>query len=170
MSKYSNTSASGFTSYFTERGKALDATWEDSDIESALLVASEWIDNRFGSLFLGDKTGGFLQERDWPRIGATVIEGNTAHTFASDAIPDRIANAVYEAAFRQLTDPSLLNVDYTPNKYNKVSIEGAVSVEFKEFHFASELQTQILIIDQIIAPLLCEGKEYSSLTGMSVRV
>lgn len=170
MAKYSNTSVQGFTDYMTERGRDIPGTWTEEMIDAALLVASEWIDGVYGRMFAGQKAGGFLQDREWPRTGAY---SNTypVYTFPSDVIPEQIASAVYEAAFRQATNPGSLLVDYTPGKYKRVAIEGALSVEYASFTNASEIQTQFGIIDMILEPLLAAtGMNFASFTGVASRV
>src|SRR5690606_19975489 len=91
MAKYSNTSVAGFAEYMEARGREIRGTWTDEIIDAALLLASEWIDGVYGRLFSGQKAGGFLQDREWPRTGAY---SNTipVYTFPSDVIPDQIAS------------------------------------------------------------------------------
>ena len=170
MAKYSNTSVAGFAEYMEARGREIPGTWTDEIIDAALLLASEWIDGVYGRLFSGQKAGGFLQDREWPRTGAY---SNTipVYTFPSDVIPDQIASAVYEAAFKQASNPGSLIVDYTPGKYKSVSIEGALSVEYAQFSSASEVQTQFSLIDMILDPLLAAlGAGFSSYSGVASRV
>lgn len=167
--------AAGFVSYFTSRGKDV-SLYDDDEIEAAVLVASEWIDGIYGNSFVGHKTGGFTQQFQWPRISATVKEGNGAfinyYTYPDDVIPDQIKYAAYEAAYRQLVSPGSLLVDYTPSKYKRVSVDGAVSVEYAQFSSASETQTEIAIVDTILWPFMDDyaGGTLSGLSGGSVRV
>lgn len=160
-----------FIAYAEERGKELDCSIGTDDMEQALLVASEWVDNVYGKSFSGYKTGGFVQEREWPRATA-VTNTYPQHVFADSDIPDRVKQATYEAALRQIATPGSLQVDYTPNKYKRVSIDGALSVEYAGFSSASEIQSQFLIIDQLLAPLFCADApaNFSSLTGGVSRV
>ncbi|QWY83166.1 putative structural protein [Rhizobium phage RHph_X2_24] len=171
MAKYSTTNVAGFTAYHEARGRTVPGTWDNVDIEAALLVASEWIDNKYGPSFIGFKTDGFLQDREWPRTGA-VTDTDPPYTFLNDAIPDRVTNAVYEAAWRQASNPGSLSVDYTPAKYKRVSVDGAVSVEYAGVNFVNDLQTQIAIIDQILSPLLDPGAggALSAFSGAAIRV
>lgn len=152
----------GFTAYFNERGTDLPATLEDETIEPALLVASEWIDRTYGSSFSGTKTGGFLQDREWPRTGA-VTNTTPAYAFSNSEIPAQLAYATYEAAYRHISTPGSLLIDYTPNKYQSVRIDGTLSVEYTNFNFASEIQKQFPVINQILSELF----EYNSASGIS---
>lgn len=53
--------------------------------------------------YLGGKTGGWAQEREWPRSGIDGLPDN--------AIPVQIESATYEAAIREGTTPGSLNPD-----------------------------------------------------------
>jgi hypothetical protein len=53
--------------------------------------------------FIGQKTGGWLQEREWPRTGIPGLPSNV--------IPAQIEYAAYEAAIREGTNPGSLNPD-----------------------------------------------------------
>lgn len=169
MTAYSTVSEAGFVEYHEARGREIPGTWDTDRINAALLVASEWLDNNYGPLFIGEKTAGFLQEREWPRMNA-IVYTTPYYVFPTDAIPLQVTNAVYEIAFREATLPGSLNVDYKPNKYSKVSIDGAVSVEWNGFNYASEIQLQISGINSLLAPLLEPSGTSSALSGASERV
>lgn len=153
--------ATGFASYFEARGKELPGTWDDEAIEAALLVASEWIDGIYGSLFIGYKTDGFEQEREWPRTSATVCSAEPRYTYETDAIPARVTKATYEAAFRQLTTPGSLQVDYIPGKYKSVTVD-VISVDYIQFPSANDAQIQIGAVDTLLWPLLDTTRGQSS--------
>lgn len=161
--------ATGFVEYHEARDREIDGTWDDDVINSALLVASEWIDSVYGPSFVGKKTDGFLQEREWPRINAVVHSSGhwpDYYTFPDTEVPERVENATYEAAFRQLTTPGSLQVDYTPAKYKSVSIEGAISVDYAPFTQSSEIQIQIAAIDTLLWPLLDQSSS-GNMSGLS---
>lgn len=176
--------ATGFEAYFTARNKNISGSWHTTAINAALLVASEWIDGCYGNFFIGEKTGGFTQEREWPRKSATVVEKQSRYslepsfgfvayyTFPDTEIPERVINATYEAAYRQLTTPGSLEVDYTPGKYKSVSIDGALSVEYQQINSYTEVQLQIGAVDRLLWPLLDSsmGGGMSNLSGGSSRV
>ena len=164
--------AAGFVDYHEARGRVIPGTWDDDSIESALLAASEWIDNVYGPSFIGYKTEGFEQEREWPRTSAIVVSNEyTPFTYDTDAIPGRVVKATYEAAWRHATTPGSLMTDYTPGKYKSVSIDGAMSVEFRQFDNAYEVQVQIGAVDTLLWPLLdcASGGRNSSFSGGSGR-
>ena len=176
--------ATGFEAYFTARNKEIPGAWDTDSITASLLVASEWIDGVYGPLFIGQKTDGFTQEREWPRSSATVIEKQSSYslsptygylasyTFPDTEIPTQVLNATYEAAYRHLTTPGSLEVDYTPGKYKSVSIDGALKVEYAQINSYTEVQIQIAAVDRLLWPLLdpSVGGGMSSLSGGSIRV
>ena len=157
-----------FKTYHNARGNVI-AAYEDDDIQAAILLASEMIDFRyFYTDYIGDKTGGRDQVREWPRIGAY---DKDEHVIDSAEIPREVENATYEAALKHLASNGVLFVDYTPPKYKSVSVDGAVSVTYSEFGSSSEVQTRFAVIDSILYPLLrYSGAGYSVLSGDSVRV
>lgn len=161
----------GFQEYFESRGQDIPGTWDDTYIAAALLVASEWVDGVYGPQFSGYKTGGYNQEREWPRAAA-YANVYPCYNFANTDIPDRVVNATYEAAFRQATTPGSLSVDYVPGKYKSVSVDGAISVDYAQFSSTSDVQMQIAVIDVLLWPLLnAPGSGgFSGLSGPAARV
>ncbi len=151
--------------YWADRGMTVPGSWTDQNITKALLVASEWIDGKYETAFSGRRAVP-RQERAWPRTGAFDIEGNS---FASSDTPRELLAAVYEATFRQMTTAGSLSVDFTPGKYKRASVDGAVSVEYAAFTYAHEVQTQFEAIDRAIAPILTGAGNVSMLSGVSVR-
>lgn len=53
--------------------------------------------------FIGAKTGGWAQEREWPRHGITGLPDNV--------VPPQIEYAAYEAAIREASNPGSLSPD-----------------------------------------------------------
>lgn len=159
--------AAGFQAYWAARGGSTAAGLENEDIETALLIASEWIDRSFRAQFDGTKVGQRPQLREWPRNGAIDIDN---HYIASDAIPREIISATYEAAMRHATTPGIFFKDYSPSKYKSVSISGALSVDYA-IGSAYDFQTQFPAIAAILAPVLTgEGTGgYSGLAGSVAR-
>lgn len=152
----------GYKDYMTARGRATDLS-DDDEINAALLVASEWLDGTYLTMFMGLKVGGRAQIREWPRTGVVDIYG---YAIPSDSVPREVERATYEAAQRQVDKPGSLTLDYVPNKYKRASVDGAVSVEFAGVTSSADIQAQFTIIDQILAPLLMESAgNYSSLSG-----
>jgi hypothetical protein len=144
--------ASGFRSYLTTRGITAPTGADDDDTVGAkLVVSSEWLDARYNTLFPGRKTNGRSQEREWPRLGASDHEG---YAIDYTLTPVEVEYATYEAARREFTTPGVLSRDYTPNKYQKVAVSGAVSVDYTNFNSAQDTQIQLQIVSDILRPLL----------------
>jgi hypothetical protein len=150
-----------FRAYHTARGRDT-SQWLDPAVIAAGLVASEWLDGSYRASFPGTKVGYRAQVREWPRTGADDADG---YAIASDSVPQEMYNAAYEATYRELTSPGSLLKDYTPGKYKRASVDGAVSVEYATFNAASDIQTQFAVIDQILAPILTGEGNLSSLSG-----
>lgn len=159
-----------FKEYFTLRGKVVPEDWDNSKIESALLVSSEWLDHQFENSWIGYKID-FNQERSWPRQSA-VVQSFPYHVYKTDEIPEQVIKATYEAAFRELTKQGSLQVDFTPNKYKYVSVEGAISVQYNSLSYASDVQTEIPVIEDLMSILTDSTKSgaFSSVSGKVSRV
>lgn len=157
--------AAGFQTYHTARGRDVSIHATD-DVNVALLVASEWLDGSFGYRWPGYKVGDRAQQtRDWPRSWVQDREG---YPVSADFVPTEIENATYEAALRHLQDETVLQADYTPTRYKRVSIEGSVSAEYLSLS-AEQVQKQFPIIGQILAPLLEGNGGVSSISSGIVR-
>lgn len=91
--------------YWTAAGYVVPNGTTDAQITAALQRGSLVID-RYEHKFPGRRTGGFQQERAWPRTGASTYYGEAIR---EADIPAAIINASYEAAFLELTNPSSLS-------------------------------------------------------------
>lgn len=155
----------GFKSYHDARNHDI-AGLDDDDIAASLLVASEWIDAKYRSLFSGTKVGG-RDDREWPRENAMDIFG---YAIPDSVVPNEVLKATYEAALRDGMKPGSLSVDFTPGKYKQVAVDGAVSATYAGYSSASDVQSQFAIIDEILAPLLAaDGGDRSALSGAVTR-
>lgn len=136
--------------------------------EAALLVASEWLDERYRGSFPGYPTGKAAQVREWPRTEAVDIYGNT---IPSDTVPVQIERATYVVALRQIMQPGSLYVDWTPGKDKiSVAVSGAVSVTYAGAGSYADAQLQIGGLGAIMAPVLIADNTSSMLSGRSGRV
>lgn len=157
----------GFRAYHTAHGRDVSTYTDDAKINAALLVASEWGDGKYRASFGGTKVGQRGQIREWPRNGAV---DRDYYAIPADSVPLEMINTTYEAALRELITPGSLSVDWTPNKYKRAMVDGAVSVEYANFQTAQDIQTQFIVIDRIIAPILSGIENVSSLSGAVTRV
>jgi len=90
-----------FKAYHTARGNAY-ATYADALIEAAIIKATDHIDRRWE--FVGAKLRGREQNTAWPRLRAYDVDG-----YLVEGIPEEVADACAEYAFRALSAP--LNPD-----------------------------------------------------------
>lgn len=163
--------ATDFTAYHTARGRDLPDTWDESYINSRLLVASEWIDGEYENLFIGYRTGGALQERAWPRTSA-ITDTYPTYTFETDEIPLAVQYATYEAAWREAENSGTLNKDFVSSPYKTVSVEEAVEIEYFSNQTVEDVQVTIPIISAILRVLIDDSSQasFSPLSGKAERV
>lgn len=155
----------GFLAYCLERNIA-PTTTDPALIQAGQIVASEWLDAIYRRSFPGLKAGGREQEREWPRTGATDIYG-----YVIEGVPREMEYASYEANIRQLAQPGVLSLDYTPPKYKQASVSGAVSVTYATFDSVRDMQVKFARIDEILSAILSTyGSDGTGLTGRSNRV
>ncbi|RVH91723.1 hypothetical protein CN074_27590 [Sinorhizobium medicae] len=115
----------GFTAYATAAGYVFpDGT--DAHKTAARQRGSLVID-RYEPKFSGRRTGGYSQERAWPRTGATTYY---SEAIPSNQIPVAIINASYEAAFLELRNPGSLSPVVTGSQTVKREKIGQVEVEY----------------------------------------
>ena len=157
----------GFLAYCSERGITPPSVVTGA-IQSALQVASEWLDNIYRPSFPGMKTGGRDQEREWPRAGATDIYG---YAIPSDTVPNEITYATYEAALQDMNSPGSLSVDYTPPKYKRVSVHGAISVEYAQYDSLYDMQMRFAKVDMWLSVITASrGPTDTGHVGKAYRV
>lgn len=94
---------------FTEYAAAMGYTVPDGAVLPAIVRGSVYVDGVYGERFTGVQAD-MMQERAWPRIGATIY----GSALASDAIPNRVVHAAYEAALIELRTPGFFSTTYTP--------------------------------------------------------
>ena len=158
--------ATDFRAYHLERGNAVDVDTDDADINICLLVGSEWMDAQYREHLTGLKVGERSQIREQPRTGQV---DNYGYAIDVDTIPREYVHATYEIAYKHLITPGVLNEDYTPGKYDQVSVDGAISVKFTKFNSVAEIQTKFSKVGQIMATLVSDRSNLSSLSGRIAR-
>ncbi|MQX45781.1 DnaT-like ssDNA-binding protein [Sinorhizobium medicae] len=116
----------GFTAYATEAGYVFpDGTTDDQ--KTAARQRGFLVIDRYEPKFSGRRSGGYTQERAWPRTGATTYYGEA---IPSSEIPVAIVNASYEAAFLELTNPGSLSPVVTGSQTVKREKIGQLEVEY----------------------------------------
>lgn len=98
---------------------------------AALVRASAFVDSYFHRpigdgkcwyTFIGDRTGGWAQMRQWPRHGINDLPDSL--------IPDAIEYATYEAAFREAENPGSLQPDVSKSALVKREKVDVLEVEY----------------------------------------
>lgn len=116
----------GFTAYATAAGYVIPDGATDAQKAAARQRGSLVID-RYEHKFPGRRTGGFAQERAWPRTGASTYYGEA---IPEADIPAAIINASYEAAFLELTNPGSLSPVITGSSTVKREKVGQIEIEY----------------------------------------
>ena len=116
---------------------------------------STYIDGLYGARFLGVPTGGYSQDRSWPRTGATAY----GSSIPDDVIPDGVVQASYHAAYQEGVKSGSLSVAASSAKsVKREKIDGAVEREYFEgTGSAVENATLVLSpVEGLIAPFLVQ--------------
>lgn len=100
-----NISVADFKSYHGDRGNDLTA-FSDPQIEQAIVRATDYIELRFGSRFVGVRLTQ-TQSLSWPRDDAYYPDGRLAPAMAPE-----VAYATAEYGFRSLSEPLAPDPDY----------------------------------------------------------
>lgn len=116
----------GFTAYAAAAGYVIPVGTTDDQKVAARQRGALVID-RYEPKFTGRRTGGFAQERAWPRTGASTYYGEA---IPSTEVPVAIINASYEAAFLELTNPGSLSPVVTGTSTVKREKIGQLEVEY----------------------------------------
>jgi hypothetical protein len=115
---------------------------------------SSYIDGTYGPRFSGVPTGGFEQERAWPRTGATAY----GQEIGASVIPSAVVNASYAAAWQEASQPGSLSVTGSAaTAVKREKVEGAVEVEYqaqKEGLTAESLTPVLTTVEGLLAPFL----------------
>lgn len=141
------------TAYMAARGYAW--TGSDADKEAALLRGSEYVDS-LGLVkpcfWVGSKTGGRAQVRQWPRTGA--VDG-FGEPIANDEVPQEIIEASYQAAYRELASPGSLSPDYIASDTFKSAKVGPLEVTYATSSDGSiPTKPVVSVINDLIGPLM----------------
>jgi len=131
----------------------------DTQIEQALRRATTWIDARYGPLFQGQWATA-TQRLEWPRSGVVY----RCNEIAPDEIPERLKDALCEAAWRELTDPSSLSPDAGGGQIKRDRV-GDTETEFRASSSGS--QPIVFIVHDLLSGLT-KGRA-SAYVGRAVR-
>lgn len=116
----------GFEQYAAEHGYIIPEGATGAQIAAAMLRGSLVID-RYEAKFSGARTGGYDQERAWPRTGAVTCYGQA---IPADDTPRPIIEASYEASFLELITPGSLSPVVAGNAVTRREKVGELEVEY----------------------------------------
>ncbi|MCS0459529.1 DnaT-like ssDNA-binding protein [Rhizobium favelukesii] len=156
MAGYGNNA--DFTAYADAAGYVFPDGTTDAQKTAARQRGSLVID-RYEVRFSGKRTGGYAQERAWPRTGASTYYGEA---IPSDVIPVAIENASYEAAFLELTNPGSLSPVVTGSATVKREKLGQLEVEYQDTatdvtpaDLVALATPVVTVIEGLLWPFLC---------------
>ncbi|WP_169194937.1 DnaT-like ssDNA-binding protein [Devosia sp. MC1541] len=115
---------------------------------------SVYIDGTYGTRFVGQKAGGYAQEREWPRSGASVA----GETIPDSVVPLAIIHASYEAALQEAREPESLSIiGSAAERVKREKVDGAVEVEYQSASaadFGTTLVPVMTAVEGLLAPFL----------------
>lgn len=110
-----------------------------------------------GHLFPGAPTGGYAQERAWPRSGATAFGSE----IPDDAIPSAIVQASYAAGYYDAVNPGALTTRSSADqrvKRTRERVEGVVDEETEYFDNGADgtafAPVTVPMVEGLLAPYL----------------
>jgi hypothetical protein len=144
------------TGYGTDEDFATWASAGGYTVPSGTVAAarqrgSAFVDGEYEARFPGVPTAGATQERAWPRTGAVDRYGNA---IASDAIPERVVWASYEAALAELQSAGSLSpqqVDTARVKRRKTDV---IEREFFEPGVGASSVPKLPQVERLLLPIL----------------
>ena len=147
----------GGEEYHETRGNLEWLNLDEDAREAARVRASMYLDVLYAPRFPGTKTGGADQIDQWPRTGATYIDGTP---IASDEVPREMEWATYEAMAREQATPGSLAPDVAWDKKKVLTeVKGIKWEVIKPAEDANPLQGYLPVF-----PII-EGLLYPILTG-----
>lgn len=125
---------------------------------------SRYIDAVYGSKFCGSPTGGYEQERAWPRTGAMAF----GSAIPDDVVPRAVVEASYRAAWLEAETPGWTSATINPNervKREKVSVIETEYFDAAAGEIGNGMSNVDADIDGSLAPFLCldEGGAFAGL-------
>lgn len=144
----------GFTAWLTANGYTLPVTAPSKAVLRE--KGSAYIDGTYGPRFSGVPTGGFEQERAWPRTGAYAY----GQEIGPGVVPDAVVNAAYAAAWQEANEPgSLSAVGSAATAVKREKVEGAVEVEYQAQSgpvTAESLSPVLTAVEGLLRPFLIQ--------------
>jgi len=142
----------GFDAWMEENGYKLPA---DASSPSVLRHrGSVYIDGLYGMRFVGERTGGWAQERAWPRTGAYA----NGALIPGQVVPLPVVYASYEAALQEAREPGSLSlIGSAADRVKREKVDGAVEVEYQQAsseNLALAMTPVMTVIEGLLSPFL----------------
>lgn len=134
--------------YAVKVGASFPITGSDTPSTAAAIAAAEaaarrataWIDGEYGPRFIGEPASA-SQALEWPRKDAWY----RGEELPDDTIPPKIAEAMCEAAIRELAEPGIMSPDLDRGgRVKSESVDGAVAVTYMD---GAPTETTFTVID-----------------------
>ena len=134
--------------YAVKHGASFPITGSDTPSTEAAIAAAEAaarrataaIDGTYGARFIGEPASA-QQALEWPRSDAWF----RGEELPDDTIPQKIVEAVAEAAIRELAEPGVMSPDLDRGgRVKSESVEGAVAVTYMD---GAPAETTFTVID-----------------------
>lgn len=147
----------GFNAWLAAQGLILPV--DAPSVAVLRQIGSSYVDAAYGAkLTCSRKTGGFIQELQWPRTGH-VINGETV---PDDLIPQAWIDASYRAAYLQATQPGWATTGTDSTRQTR---REKVDVIEREYFAAAEAAGSSVapgmpsdsILNGMVLPWLCSG-------------
>ena len=116
---------------------------------------SQYLDGVYGSRFSGAPTGGFEQERAWPRVGACAH----GQAIPSDIVPVAIEHASYHAAYQEAVSPGSLSVAASTSGAVKREKVDTLEVEYVagSGDAVADALVRLSAVEGLLAPFFAVG-------------
>lgn len=139
----------GFTAYLAENGYSLPS----GAAAPAVLRqrGSAYVDSLYGARFTGLPTGGYAQDRAWPRTGAEAY----GSAIPSTEVPVAVEHASYAAGYQEAVSPGSLSVAVSAASQVKREKIGPIEVEYVTSGNALDAATTTMsAVEGLLAPFL----------------
>ena len=127
--------------------------------ENALVLATQYLDAKYGGRWLGYRANGYGEEDsreqalDWPRVQAYDADG---WAYDEDIVPARLVQATAEAALRIILGDDLLGTVTTPGGIKSESVTVGPISESKSYAGGKPYGYVYPKIDALVRPLIAE--------------
>lgn len=147
----------GFAAWLAEQGYSLPGT---APTPAVLRTRGSAYVDSYEGYWTGQRTGGAVQDRAWPRTGATI---NCINAVPSDVIPIAVVNATYRAAWLEAsTQGVLVGASASPGSRVKRQKVDVIEREFFDDGKAAVGSGPSFIdsmIDGLLGQFICDIKD-----------